>query len=109
MNLSGFIQVCLSLSHVVVGSGPKKEGFSCPARRVRLAADERKLQNGHADIGAVLGTSDLRHSGTVPNAGRIYGCYRSNHFYESLPESSYNPIKHYVLLHKTSYSAVLVK
>jgi len=55
--------------------------------------DERKLQNGHADTGAILGTSDLRHSGTVPNAGRISGCYRPNHFYESLAESSYNPIK----------------
>ena len=38
-------------------------------------------------------TSDLRHSDTVPNAGRKSGCYRPNHFYESLPESSYNPIK----------------
>ena len=36
--------------------------------------------SGHADTGAVLGTSDLRHSGTVPNAGRISGCYRHNHF-----------------------------
>jgi len=37
-----------------------------------------KLQD--PDTGAVLGTSDLRHLGTVPNAGRISGCYRPNHF-----------------------------
>ena len=57
----------------------------------RTSANCRMDTLTHA--GAVLGTSDLRHSGTVPNAGRISGCYRPNRFYESLPESSYNPIK----------------
>ena len=36
VNLSGFIQICLSLSHVVVG--PKKGFFVFSYRRVRLAA-----------------------------------------------------------------------
>ena len=59
----------------LVSAGHKK-GVFCPARRVPLA-DECKLQNGHADTSAVLGTSDLRHSGTVPNAGRISGRLRN--------------------------------
>ena len=76
-----------------------KGGFSCPARRVRLAAGRVQTAEWTRWHRRRSGTSDLRHSGTVPNAGRISGRYRPNHFLRVTARVIVQSNKtHYVLL-----------